>query len=156
MVNADGRVDRFEWVLGRVLRRHLSVMGGRKGKRPAASKTLASLHEASCTMLAMLAWSGARSEDEALKAFRASAGAAGIGDVDLPGPEACSVAHLGKALDRLEALRYRDRAVLLDAAVHGVCSDGMATLGEVELLRALAAALDCPMPPVLPGPTSKN
>ena len=40
---------------------------------------------------------------------------------------------------------------MLESAVEGVFADGHATIEEVEILRALAAALQCPMPPVLPG-----
>jgi len=32
-----------------------------------------------------------------------------------------------------------------------IAADGYVTLGEAELLRATAATLDCPMPPLLPG-----
>ena len=74
-----------------------------------------------------------------------------IGDVELPDRTDCSVMALDRALDRLRRLRWRDRAVLLDAAVETVCADGHGTLAEIELLRALAAAIECPMPPVLPG-----
>lgn len=148
MIDADGRIDRFEWVLGRLLMAHLDPP-----KRRAAKRTLESLAEPARTMFAMLAWSGARSEEEALKSFRASAKAAKLGDVELPGEEDCSIEQLDSALDALAGLRFRDRAVMLDAAVEGVCADGKATLGEVEFLRALAATLSCPMPPVLPGPT---
>jgi Zn-dependent protease with chaperone function len=147
MIDADGRIDRFEWVLGRLLMAHLNPP-----KRRAAKRTLESLAEPARTMFAMLAWSGARSEEEALKSFRASAGAANLGDVELPGEEDCSIKQLDTALDALATLRFRDRAVMLEAAVDGVCADGKATLGEVEFLRALAATLSCPMPPVLPGP----
>ena len=93
-----------------------------------------------------------RSEAQAAETFKVAAGAVNLGNLDLPGREDCSVQALDGALDQLEGLRFRDRGRLLEAAVDGVCADGHATLAEVELLRALAAALDCPMPPVLPGP----
>jgi hypothetical protein len=64
------------------------------------------------------------------------------------------VTVLDQALDRLKRLRWKDRSILLDAAVDAICADGQATIGEVELLRALASTLDCPMPPVLPGRVS--
>ena len=151
MIHADGRLERFEWLLGRLLVRHLRnrAPGGHAGPPP--RRALGTLSEEVRTILAMLAWSGARSEEEATQSFRTSAGRAGIGNLDLPGREDCSVEALDKALDALSRLRFRDRGVLLDAAADGVCADGQVTLAEVEMLRGLAAALDCPMPPVLPG-----
>jgi Zn-dependent protease with chaperone function/uncharacterized tellurite resistance protein B-like protein len=147
MIHADGRLDRFEWLLGRLLMRHLQ----HQEPKGHARRALSSLSSQVQTILAMLAWSGARSEEQAEQSFRASAGKAGLGNLDLPGREDCSVEALDGALDALGSLRFRDRGRLLDAAADGVCADGQATLGEVELLRGLAAALDCPMPPVLPG-----
>lgn len=77
-----------------------------------------------------------------------------LGDLDLPGRNDCSVTALDQALDQLKRLRWKDRSSLLDSAVDVICADGQATIGEVELLRALASTLDCPMPPVLPGRVS--
>ncbi|MAB71112.1 MAG: Zn-dependent protease with chaperone function [Planctomycetaceae bacterium] len=152
MQEADGRLDRFEWLLGRILRKHL--MGG--SSKPAGAsvrpnRSIALLEDSVRLVLAMLAWSGARNETEALHAFREGARRVRIGDVELPDRTDCSVMALDRALDRLRRLRWRDRAVLLDAAVETVCADGHGTLAEIELLRALAAAIECPMPPVLPG-----
>ena len=151
LIHADNRLDRFEWVLGRLLMRHLRHHGSQRTRDTAARRSLDALHEPARLVLAMLAWSGARSEAQAAQAFKVAAGAVNLGNVDLPGREDCSVDALDGALDQLEGLRFRDRGRLLEAAVDGVCADGHATLAEVELLRALAAALDCPMPPVLPG-----
>ena len=102
-------------------------------------------------VLAMIAWSGSRDPVHAQRAFVAAARAAGVGDADFPSRASCSVSRLDEALDQLQRLRYKDRARLLDAAVEGVCADGHATIEEVEILRALAATLSCPMPPVLPS-----
>jgi hypothetical protein len=40
---------------------------------------------------------------------------------------------------------------LVRAAAATVAHDRRVTLDEGELLRAIADALDCPMPPLLPG-----
>ena len=99
----------------------------------------------------MIAWSGTRDEAQAQRAFTAAAKAVDLGDLDFPSRTDCSVSGLDQALDRLQSLRFRDRARLLDAAVEGVFADGHATVEEVEILRALSAAIACPMPPVLPS-----
>ena len=156
MIHADGRLERFEWLLGRLLMRHLRNRAKGAHKSAPPRRALGTLSSEVRTILAMLAWSGARSEEEAARSFNASAGSAGLGNLDLPGREDCSVEALDAALDQLEALRFKDRGILLEAAAEGVCADGQATLAEVELLRGLAAALDCPMPPVLPGPVAES
>ena len=151
MVNADGKLDRFEWLLGRLLRSHFSSQRNVKIKGGGANRPLQRLSEEARLVLAMIAWSGSRDEVQAERAFRAAAQAAELGDVAFPTRTDCSVSGLDRALDRLQSLRFRDRAKLLDAAVEGVFADGHATVEEVEILRALSAAIACPMPPVLPS-----
>ena len=149
MQEADGRIDRFEWLLGRILRDHLALRPKHRSLRP--NRSLALLEDPARLVLAMLAWGGARTNKQARDAFRAGARRAGIGDVDLPDRSDCSVMSLDRALDQIGRLRWRDRSILLDAAVDTVCADGHGTLAEIEMLRALASAIECPMPPVLPG-----
>ncbi len=151
MQQADGRIDRFEWLLGRLLQSHFAELMGRRRGGGAANRPLNMLAEEARLVLAMICWSGARTPGQAEAAFRAAARKANLGDADLPGRSDCSVKALDRSLDRLQRLRYPDRRVVLDAAVEGVFADGHATIEEVEILRALAAALQCPMPPVLPG-----
>lgn len=43
------------------------------------------------------------------------------------------------------------KAELVRACVAAVSHDGVVTVGEAELLRAIADCLGCPMPPVLPA-----
>ena len=151
MIDADGQRDRFEWLFGRLLRGHFSaLMDGDKGSvKP--NRSLLMLESDVRTVLAMIAWSGSRDPEQAERSFRAAAASAGVGNADFPGRTDCSVAKLDRSLDELQRLRHRDRSKLLEAAVEGICADGHATIEEVELLRALASALSCPMPPVLPG-----
>ena len=55
------------------------------------------------------------------------------------------------ALARLNTLKYRYKARIIEACVTAVAADGKVTLIEAELLRAIGARLDCPIPPILPG-----
>ena len=65
-----------------------------------------------------------------------------------------STAKLGApALDRilghLAACKPAFRKKLIEACASVVLHDGQVTVGEAELLRAVAKALDCPVPPLL-------
>ena len=151
MSTVDGKIDRFEWLLSRLLRDHLEHLTSGNSRSRSANRSIQLLNDEARIVLAMVAWSGARNASQAQSVFRSSAKTAGLGSLDFPDRRDCSVAVLDRSLDRLQTLRYPDRSRLLEAAVEGVCADGRATIGEVELLRALAGALACPMPPVLPG-----
>jgi hypothetical protein len=48
-------------------------------------------------------------------------------------------------------LKYRFKARLIESCVIAIAADGKVTLTEAELLRAIGARLDCPIPPMLPG-----
>jgi Zn-dependent protease with chaperone function len=155
MQGADGRIDRFEWLVGRLLSVHFGkLIGSTSNRSPNPNRSSTTLAGSVRIVLAMIAWSGARNEDQALAAFRTGARRMSLGDLDLPGRNDCSVTALDEALDQLKRLRWKDRSSMLDSAVDVICADGQATIGEVELLRALASTLDCPMPPVLPGRVS--
>jgi hypothetical protein len=64
-------------------------------------------------------------------------------------PEACDLAQIDKALDRLTQAAPAIKRRVLEACARVVEVDGELSLREAEILRAVADALDCPMPPVL-------
>ena len=58
---------------------------------------------------------------------------------------------LQSSLDVLAECSPAVKKRLLGAAVLAVATDGHVTVQEAELLRAIADALDCPLPPLVPG-----
>ena len=61
------------------------------------------------------------------------------------------VARLDEALDILAKLNGAGRQSLVEAVTRTVAHDGRLVLREAELLRAICASLDCPLPPILPA-----
>jgi hypothetical protein len=66
-------------------------------------------------------------------------------------PAACEFSQLDPALDKLAGASLPIKQRLLLAGAHTVAHDGVVRDEETELLRAFAAALGCPMPPLLAG-----
>src|SRR5690606_22511182 len=64
------------------------------------------------------------------------------------GPTAINFDSLDRALDRLAAASLPIKKRFLLAAAHVINSDGTITVEEGELYRAMAAAIDCPLPPL--------
>ena len=56
---------------------------------------------------------------------------------------------LDAAVDNLAELRPLLKPRLLKACIATITADGIATAQEVELVRTIADALDCPMPPIV-------
>jgi hypothetical protein len=72
--------------------------------------------------------------------------------VDLPRPLAAAeitAARLETALERLRHLQPFQKPRVLKACVEAAAADGRFRLAEAELVRAVAATLDCPLPPVI-------
>jgi uncharacterized tellurite resistance protein B-like protein len=64
----------------------------------------------------------------------------------LPADE-CDLSNMDAALERLSQAVPQIKKNLLGACAQTVAADGVIQQGEAELLRAIADALDCPVPP---------
>ncbi|HTJ79048.1 MAG TPA: M48 family metallopeptidase [Rariglobus sp.] len=147
LVHADGRVTTFEFALQKVLSHHLAL-----GKAPHAPGDEIYSFEAVDREIALVlsALARASADDEAGAAHAFAAGANQLrlleGHLVLLSPAECSFEQLDAALDRLAQGSLPIKQRLLTASAHVITADGTVRVGEVELLRAFASALDCPMP----------
>ena len=66
-----------------------------------------------------------------------------------PPAEALTSAGISASFERLRHLAPLAKPALLRACMEAAMADGSLRLPEAELLRAVAATLDCPIPPVL-------
>lgn len=153
MVAADGRMDMFELALLHVLGRQLA-MGERGRDAPGAGDSVHSfepLRREVETVLSALTWSGAHNEQEATPAFGAGIAVlpALAGKLALRPRGTVSIEEVDDALGQLRTAAPRMRGRLLEACVHTVAHDGSVDQEEAELLRAVAEALDIPVPPML-------
>ncbi len=148
MIAADYRTTAFEFALARIIRRSLGRHAG-----GSAQPALPSFPKAPAPDVAALLDAVARagSNGDAEHQGRAyAAGARRFGLVaDLsraPREPAKSLTALALPLQRLERTPMSERARVLDALAHAAAADGVVHPEEHALLRAFAAALDCPAP----------
>ena len=125
-------------------RRHLAPTVGRDV--PVRFRSIREVPDDARLVLSLLAHAGSGDT--------AAAFARGMGALDLPdGPplprEAMEFATVGEALGRLATLAPFVKGRLLEACVETVIADATVSVVEAEMLRAVAAALDCPVPPIL-------
>jgi Zn-dependent protease with chaperone function len=149
LIAADGDVDLHEYCLGKLVA--LQVV---EALAPASASAIGRvrLPEAvpeAAALLAIVARQGHASADAAERAFLAA-----IGDV-LPGralpyaPPENWIGALDHALPKLDRLSPAGKELLIGALVRAISEDGATTVAEAELLRTIAAALHCPLPPLL-------
>jgi hypothetical protein len=147
---ADGAVDVFDFALFHVLRRALPG-----GSDPASSGRvgagLSRRRAEAEALLSALAWAGSQDEDGAIEAFRAGSaewGSSAASALRLQPVGGLDLERVDHALGRMETLPPKDRKKLLRALERTVLADRAVTVDELELLRAVAEALDVPMPPL--------
>ena len=150
LVHADARVTPFEFALQKLMVHHL-----RLAQRPSTAgehiHSFTAVAQEITVVLSTLAHAGARDATEAATAFAVGAGQLRMMEpppVLLP-PAQATLEALDTALEKLAHASLPIKKRLIAAAGHVVAADGSIAETEVELLRALCAALDCPMPPLV-------
>jgi hypothetical protein len=153
LVAADQQMDLFEWTLQRLLLAHLRPHFERVKPPRIRYASLERLALECSVVLSTLAYVGQRSEATIRAAFRA--GAAQIADAapELLPPDRCGLRALDAAFERLAQVQMSSLQPLLAACAACITTDRTVTPEEGELMRAIADALGCPMPPLLPGQT---
>jgi hypothetical protein len=144
IIGLDDRILPFEFAVFHTLRRHLPHRTEhRRGKKAGKAQNRERRH----VVLSAVAWAGARTEEEAALSFEQ--GTRGIGTRGPLLPRgSCGLVEVDAALQLLEESPPLFRKRLLDIAQAIVEADRAIGLAEVEMLRAIAAALDVPIPPV--------
>ncbi|MCX7818250.1 MAG: M48 family metallopeptidase [Kiritimatiellae bacterium] len=146
LIQADERVNLFEYALIRMIERHLDPVFGRMDTAPQRHRRLDALEAEAKTVLAALARWGARDEETIVRAWHRALQRLGRPAEGRP-PEV-SLDDVHHALQRLRTTAPSVRRVLLDACAVSVAEDERLDPIEADLLRAIADALDCPLPPL--------
>ncbi len=156
LVESDGKVELFEYVLQKIVLHHLAPQFGKARPPTVQYYTLKPLVPDCAVVLSALANVGSSDAAEVQKAFEQGAPylRAPDGDWGLLPREQCGVTQIDAALNRLAQAVPIIKKNLLEACIHTVGADGVIQESEAELLRAVADTLDCPMPPFVPTDAS--
>lgn len=141
-------VTLFEWALVRVVSHHLSGVA-HDGRIKVSGPTVHIARErAACELLiSVLAHSCVEAKTYAQAAFDASLKHLMLPRVALVPEENIGVEQLDQALNRLTRLGPLHKRRLLTACAACIQADGVVTVEQYEVMRAIAAVLGCPMPP---------
>ncbi len=155
LIAADGRVRLFEWCLSRILLSGLTPDFGQSRQGVRGRVECADL-AADCALILSLLARIQDTGDAVRLASTAARQAMGLSE-PLSVPER-PVDHraLDQALERLTALKPQAKHHLLQACAAAILADERVVPAELEVLRAIGAVLDCPIPPLqIPGPHSQ-
>ena len=144
LIESDGRVTLREFVLFTLLKQRLREGAGLPIRT--RYRSIAEIPQDAVAVLSLIALAGRGSPAEA---FARGAAVLGFPAEQLLERGSLTTAMLAAALERLRQLSPFAKPALLKACCECAGADGRITLAEAELVRMVAATLDCPLPPVI-------
>ena len=146
LIQADGKVDVFEFALARLTSRQIEDVLDPKRSSANGSKSLRKLAPQAHNLLMIVAAHGHDSEEKALAALHEGQKALTGETLDLRPDLNDWTKRLDEALKALDGLRMGDKKQLMGALVTVVMHDGQIRAREYELVRVVCGALHVPLP----------
>ncbi len=144
LIASDGQVDLFEFMLQRIVERHLGSHfrnGSMAGIKYRKLENLA--NEANILVTTMAALGG----EEQMSSAYESAVAEWDWEMEMASASECGLGSIGQALDKFDHATPLVKKQLLRILGLAVMHDGVIASREAELLRATADAIGCSIPP---------
>lgn len=149
LVSSDGRTSLWEWVLQRVVLHQLDVVYRPNNRfHHQARQSLRQLTPQCAIVLGFVVRAGRQEGIADHEVFAKAMAELGAPETRMPDKEAFSIDRINTALDALQGLRALKKPAFLKACAVAIAADGVAHALELELFRAIAATLDCPLPPI--------
>ncbi|HGY5551139.1 MAG TPA: M48 family metallopeptidase [Prochlorococcus sp.] len=143
LVAADDHINLFEWSLQKIVFhsldstfRYRSTRAGSHRPKPNDAKIV----------LSAVAHTSSWDPRVIAKAYARGATAMGLEELTMTFWQRDNFSQLNKAIDALDQLRPKTKAKLIYGLAEAVAYDGLIEPAELELLRAISAAIHCPMP----------
>ncbi len=151
LVEADRRIDLFEYALRRMLLRHLATQFGESSPTKVAHTTVPPLVRPTAVLLSALARADRSDSSDPPHSFQSGLEALQwpLAPMGILPPGSTGLEAIDGALKVLETAAPRLKQRVLEACAACIGANGLVTTEEGELLRAVADALDCPMPPLM-------
>jgi Zn-dependent protease with chaperone function len=146
VVRADSKIDLYEWCIYQVVRHYLDPEFLQvKASAPRYRKPV-HVRQEYRTVVSVLAWRGHVDEVERERAFHRGVESVGLYNLTLRPLEECSVTEFSKSVHKLADCYPLLKPRLLKGMAACAAHDGELTVQEREILVAVAAVMDCPLP----------
>lgn len=146
LIRTDKQTDLFEWCLFQLVQHYLAPEFGGVNKRKPEHKEASQVAEAYQLVLSLVAHYGHDNEKDTESAFHRGANAAGLYTITLLPEVDCDIGQFGKAVGELGAAYPMLKPRLLTGLRLCVQQDGVVSIEEREVLSAIAAVMDSPVP----------
>ncbi|GAB5498128.1 MAG: M48 family metallopeptidase [Pseudohongiellaceae bacterium] len=149
LIALDNKINLFEWCLQKFLFHHLAQAFSDSKPAKLGRTPLARCQQEVAMLLAVVSHSHKERVLDAGEVFARGAAELDM-DLAMPALKDLSYSQLDAALERLATVKPLQKPALLKACAACRLADDQVAPIEVELLRTVAAILDCPMPPLVP------
>jgi Zn-dependent protease with chaperone function len=149
LMQADNRIDLFEWSLQKILFHHLDAEFGRPGKKVAKFGSFRPVKQHIDVLMSMLVYACVQDKAEIKAAFTQAEEELGLTNLALLPRDRINLENLDAAVDKLALLKPLLKPRLLKACLAVITQDQKYSPDEMELMRAIGDVLDCPLPPYL-------
>jgi hypothetical protein len=149
VASGQARPELFRWTVRRVIERRIApLLGGRRSPR-IRIWSLEEVQVECLELLSALAWAGAEGPADAQRALEAGLAALGVPvSWRLLPAHKVDPARLDQVLARLDEASPPLKSRILSACAACALADRQVVPGEGGIVRAVAASLGCPVPPL--------
>ncbi len=151
LIEIDGEIELYEFCFYRIMMSSLGQAIDPTGQRSAARARRSELRSAAVDLLRIVADYGHDTDEERIAAFTTGVGSLGswAHDAQYRSDRDHGVAKINNSLDILLGLNSKGQESLLRAISGCAAHDGVLSVAEAELIRAVCATLNYPLPPIL-------
>ena len=151
LIDVDGEIDLYEYCFYRILVSNLGQASDPSRRLRPRRGAREPVRRAAANLLGVIAKHGHVDVAAQRRAYEAGIAVFGKWGNRYPyeSGQNASVDVLDESLERLLALNSKGKQMLLEAVTATVMSDKTLSVSEAELIRAICASLDCPLPPIL-------
>ena len=148
LVDADGKVDLFEYCLRTVLFSYLDVHFGLKKPPAVRYRTIDAVAQPLTVVLSTLAYVGQERPEESERAFQAGAARFCPARPSLLPREQCTLRTFDAALGELAQASPNVKRDIIAAVTACIAADGKVTLEEKRVIAGGRRRAGCPVPPI--------
>ncbi|NMP16022.1 M48 family metallopeptidase [Thalassotalea sp. Y01] len=148
LIDIDQHISLFEWILQKIITRHVGSSFSRANKLH-KQRRLQQCYAAVEVLFSTLLHQLVSDDDEKQRLLPLVRQVSDMSELRLLSADKCQFSDLDGALQTLVELQVKEKPRILRACLLIATGDKSFTHQEMELVRAIADTLDCPMPPNL-------
>jgi len=151
LIDMDGRVSLFEWIMSKIVRHHLDAIFSGKAAVRAKYRSVKQLTSEIGLVISLLVCNSRQGSVGREENFGSACNALGLESLALIQESEIAWHAVDAALDKLNQLLPMEKHLFMKACAAAIMADRIVQPKEAELYRMISEVLDSPVPPVGQG-----